>query len=163
MDSEVTVTHARTTMRIEPAGYDDPVSRRLVTAALADLGRRYGGEGDETPVDAAEFTPPHGWFAVAWRDATPVGCAGWRAHGDGVAELKRMYTVPEARGTGVARGMLTAVEDDARRAGRGRMILECGARQPEAVAMYERCGYRRIANYGFYAAEADCLSFGRNL
>jgi GNAT superfamily N-acetyltransferase len=142
--------------------YTDPVARRLVTAALADLGARYGGAGDETPVDAGEFVPPGGLFLVAWRDDEPVGCGAWRTHGAD-AELKRMYTVPAARGTGVASVVLAALEEDARRAGRTRMILECGGRQPEAVALYERHGYTRIPNYGFYADAPDCLSYARTL
>ncbi|MGA8112888.1 MAG: GNAT family N-acetyltransferase [Actinocatenispora sp.] len=148
---------------IAPSPYDGPVARRLVRAVLADLGGRYGGAGDETPVDPTEFVPPAGSFLVAWRDGTPVGCGGWRSHGAGIAELKRMYTAPEARGTGVARAMLTAIERDARAAGRARVILECGARQPEALRLYERCGYTRIENYGFYAGSADCRSYGRDL
>lgn len=144
-------------------GYHDPVAVRLVREALADLCERYGGEGDATPVDPAQFVPPAGAFLVAWRDGEPVGCGGWRSHDGAAAELKRMYTVPAARGTGVGRAVLAAVEDGARAAGKRRVVLETGDRQPEAVAMYERCGYRRIPNYGHYADEPGCLSFGRDL
>lgn len=144
-------------------GYDDPVAVRLVRAALTDLGQRYGGDGDATPVDPAEFVPPAGAFLVAWRDGEAVGCGAWRSHDGTVAELKRMYTVPAARGTGVGRAVLAAVEDSARAAGKHRAILECGDRQPEAVAMYERHGYQRVPNYGFYADAPGCLSYGRDL
>ncbi len=154
---------AASALRIAPSPYSGPVARRLVRAVLADLGQRYGGKGDETPVEPAEFEPPAGAFLVAWRGGTAVGCGGWRSHGAGVAELKRMYTMPQARGTGVARALLSAIEDDARRAGRHRIILECGTRQPEALSLYEKCGYRRVPNYGFYAAAADCVSYGRDL
>jgi GNAT superfamily N-acetyltransferase len=152
---------AELTMR--QVGYADPVAQELIEAALADLGGRYGGPGDETPVDQAEFVPPAGAFLVAWRGGVPVGCGGWRSHGAGVAELKRMFTVASARGLGVARAVLAAVEDDARRAGRRRMILECGTRQPEAIALYERHGYRPIPNYGYYADSPACRSFARDL
>lgn len=152
----------RTAPRLSQVPYTDPVAARLVTAALGDLATRYGGEGDETPVDAGEFLPPAGVFLVAWRAEEPVGCGAWRTHGAD-AELKRMYTVPAARGSGVASAVLAALEDDARRAGRSRMVLECGRRQPEAVAMYERHGYARIPNYGFYADAPDCLSYARTL
>jgi GNAT superfamily N-acetyltransferase len=150
-------------LRIERVGFAEPVARQLVAQALADLGARYGGEGDETPVAAADFEPPNGAFLVAYRGETPVGCGAWRSHGDGTAELKRMYTVPAARGTGVATAVLAAIEADARRAGRTRVILETGGKQPEAIALYGKLGYRRIPNYGYYADEPDCLSFARDL
>lgn len=152
-------------IEIHVVPFDSPVALRLITSALADLGARYGGDGDETPVDAREFTPPHGAFLVAHLDGQPVGCGGWRSHGtDGeTAELKRMYTAPQARGRGVARTVLAAIERSAREQGRKRLILECGDRQPEAIAMYTSAGYERIPNFGYYADEPGCLSFGRTL
>ncbi len=145
--------------------YDSPVAQRLVSAAMADLGVRYGGSGDDTPVDAAEFVPPAGVFLVGYLDEEPVGCGGWRSHGESgdTAELKRMYTVPAARGRGVARTILAAVERSAREYGRERIILECGDQQPEAVAMYKSQGYQLIDNFGFYREAPGVLSFGRAL
>ncbi|MGW5671480.1 GNAT family N-acetyltransferase [Micromonospora sp. NPDC003776] len=142
-----------------------PESQALIRAALADLGQRYGGSGDDTPIDAAQFEPPDGAFLVAYLDGQPVGCGGWRSHGDdgGTAELKRMYTAPAARGRGVAGAVLAAVEESAREQGRKRIILECGDRQPEAIAMYTSAGYERIPNFGYYQDAPGCLSFGRTL
>ncbi|SCL20283.1 GNAT family N-acetyltransferase [Micromonospora inyonensis] len=145
--------------------FDSEVAQRLVRATMADLGTRYGGSGDETPVDATEFEPPDGTFLVAYLDGEPVGCGGWRSHGDTgeVAEVKRMYTAPAARGRGVARAVLAAVERSARERGRKRIVLECGDRQPEAIAMYEAAGYERIPNFGYYRDAPGCVSFGRTL
>jgi GNAT superfamily N-acetyltransferase len=150
---------------IHPARYDDPAAQLLIKAALAELGQRYGGSGDETPVDPMEFVPPNGAFLVGYLDGEPVGCAGWRAHGDTgeIAELKRMFTVPAVRGRGVARRVLAAVEESARNHGRRRLILECGDRQPEAIAMYRSCGYQRIPDFGYYRDSPGVLSFGRDL
>ncbi|GAB3073665.1 GNAT family N-acetyltransferase [Micromonospora schwarzwaldensis] len=152
-------------IEILPRRFDAPESQELIRAALADLGARYGGSGDETPVDAAEFVPPAGAFLVAYLDGQPVGCGGWRSHGaDGdAAELKRMYTAPAARGRGVARSVLAAIERSARDAGRKRIVLECGDKQPEAIAMYTSAGYERIPNFGYYQDAPGCLSFGRTL
>ena len=150
---------------IRPTRFGAPTARALIAAAMADLGSRYGGEGDETPVESVEFDPPNGLFMIAWRDGVALGCAGWRSHGesDDVAELKRLYVEPSARGTGVASALLAAVEDAARSAGRVRLILECGDRQPEAVALYSGHGYERIENFGYYRDEPGVLSFGRAL
>ncbi|HEX5542415.1 MAG TPA: GNAT family N-acetyltransferase [Micromonospora sp.] len=145
--------------------YDSPVAQQLVAAALVELAERYGGEGDETPVDPKEFEPPNGAFLVALLNGEPVGCAGWRSHGeDGdIAELKRMYTVPTARGRGVARTLLAAVERSAREHGRRRLVLESGDKQPEAIALYERCGYEQIEDFGFYRGSPSVRSYGRDL
>ncbi|MFI7605557.1 GNAT family N-acetyltransferase [Micromonospora sp. NPDC049366] len=152
-------------IEIHAVRFDSPVAQRLIRDALADLGARYGGSGDETPVDPAEFAPPVGAFLVAHLDGEPIGCGGWRSHGAAgdTAELKRMYTAPAARGRGVARAVLAAVERSAREHGRKRMILECGDRQPEAIAMYTSAGYERIPNFGFYKDAPGCISFGRTL
>ncbi|HWH00631.1 MAG TPA: GNAT family N-acetyltransferase [Pilimelia sp.] len=145
--------------------YGDPVVQRLVGDAMADLGARYGGDGDESPIDVADFRPPRGAFLVAFLDGVPVACGAWRSHGDDgeLAELKRMYTAPHARGRGVARQVLAAVEESARAHGRRRMILECGDRQPEAIALYQACGYERIEDFGFYRGHPGVRSFGRDL
>ncbi|MGC4805310.1 GNAT family N-acetyltransferase [Micromonospora sp. DT233] len=152
-------------IEIRAARFDSPEAQRLIRAALTDLGQRYGGSGDDTPVDAAEFAPPDGEFLVAYLAGRPVGCGGWRSHGDdgGTAELKRMYTSPEARGRGVARAVLAAVERSAREHGRKRLVLECGDKQPEAIAMYTSAGYERIPNFGFYRDFPGCVSFARTL
>ncbi|MFC7480699.1 GNAT family N-acetyltransferase [Luedemannella flava] len=139
------------------------MSRALVAAMMADLNERYGGDGDgdQTPVEAVEFDPPEGLFLVAWRDGEPVGCGGWRtlAHfsapgiPEDVAEIKRMYTTPAARKGGVAAEVLAALEESAREAGMHRIVLETGLPQPEAIALYEKSGYTRIDNYGYYRAD----------
>jgi GNAT superfamily N-acetyltransferase len=149
-------------IEIRAVPYGSPVAQQLLTEAMADLGARYGGSGDETPVDATEFDPPDGAFLVAYLGGEPVGCGGWRSHGE-VAELKRMYTAPHARGRGVGRSLLSAVERSAWEHGRKRMILECGDKQPEAIAMYEAAGYERIDDFGFYRDAPGVRSYGRDL
>jgi len=154
-----------TDIDIRPIRFGAPVAQALVAATLADLSVRYGGGGDETPLAPGDFDPPNGMFLIAYRDGAPIGCAGWRAHGDteDLAELKRMYVAPEARGAGVATLLLAAIEESARSAGRRRLILETGSRQPEAIALYEKCGYARIEDFGHYKDEPDVRSFGRDL
>lgn len=153
-------------VEVRSAGYAGPDAVALVHAAMRELGERYGTEeGDATPVEPAEFAPPHGDFLVAYLDGVPVACGGWRSHGgDGVvAEIKRMYTAPAARGRGIGRLLLAAVEDSARRYGRRRIILETGLRQPEAISLYESAGYQRIVDFGHYRDEPMVRSFGRDL
>jgi GNAT superfamily N-acetyltransferase len=149
-------------VKIREARFEEPAVQRLIAEAMAELSRRYGGTGDDTPVAASDFAPPKGAFFVACSGKELLGCAGWRAHGPD-AELKRMFTTPAARGRGVARRVLTAIEDSARERGCKRVILETGDRQPEAIALYVKCGYERIEDFGHYKGEEGVLSYARVL
>jgi len=151
------------TIEIRGLRYDEPAVQKLIAEALGDLSQRYGGgSGDDTPVSAEEFVPPHGGFFVAVADGRLLGCAGWRAHGPD-AELKRMFVTPAARGKGLARRLLAVVENTARTDGRPRVILEAGSKQPEAVALYESCGYQRIEDFGFYKDYDGVVSYAKKL
>ncbi len=149
-------------IEIRAARFGEPEVQKLVTDALGDLSRRYGGSGDDTPISLDDFDPPAGRFFVAVAAGDLVGCGGWRRHDDD-AELKRMYTAPAARGRGVARRVLAAIEESARSAGCKRVILETGDRQPEAIALYTTAGYRRIDDFGYYKGHEGVLSFARDL
>ncbi|MGH3738094.1 MAG: GNAT family N-acetyltransferase [Micromonosporaceae bacterium] len=149
-------------LTVTRAAYTDVEAQRLIAAALADLAERYGGEGDETPIAPEDFVPPSGVFLVAWLDGDPVGCGAWRARGEN-AEIKRMYTAPQARGRGVAKVVLTELETTARAAGLRRMILETGTKQPEAIGLYEARGYTLIPNFGHYKDEPEAVSYGLGL
>ena len=74
-----------------------------------------------------------------------------------------MYTIPEARGRGVASALLGALEESARQAGRKRIVLETGARQPEAIALYGKAGYARIPDFGHYKDDPEVRSYGKDL
>jgi ribosomal protein S18 acetylase RimI-like enzyme len=148
---------------IRQAPYDDPGVQHVIPLVMAELSRRYGGSGDDTPVKPSDFTPPHGAFLLATDgDGTIVGCVAWRSH-DRDAELKRMFTITEARGRGIGRQLLAAVEASARAAGRERMILETGDKQPEAIALYEKYGYERIEDFGYYAGDEGVLCYAKKL
>ncbi|MFI6072837.1 GNAT family N-acetyltransferase [Actinoplanes sp. NPDC051343] len=150
-------------IKIRPARYDEPPVVALLVDVMAELSGRYGGSGDDTPVDPADFVAPAGAFFVAYTEPDVlVGCAGWRRHGDD-AELKRMFTASAARGRGLGRRMLTTIEESAREAGCKRVILETGDRQPEAVSLYESAGYTRIDDFGYYAGHEGVLSFAKVL
>ncbi|SHK96468.1 Acetyltransferase (GNAT) family protein [Pseudonocardia thermophila] len=138
---------------------DHPDARQLINGLFAFYGEVYGGEGDATPVDVAEFSPPRGAFYVGYLDGEPVACGGWRARDhdpadpqvrDGDAEIKRMYVAPGHRGRGFARAVLTALEESAAAAGRTRAILETGSPQTAAIRLYEAAGYTRIPGFGRY-------------
>ncbi len=88
---------------------------------------------------------------MASRDGDPVGCGGVKHFADGIGEVKRMYVVPSARRTGVARVVLEHVEAEGRRRGYRELRLETGVKQPEAIALYQSSGFELIPCWGTYA------------
>jgi GNAT superfamily N-acetyltransferase len=135
---------------IEPARLDHPEGEAFVVALRDEMLERYGedGIGELSPYELTR--PAGGSFLLARIEGRPVGCGGIRRHHDDVAEIKRMYVVPDARRRGVARVLLGALEAQARRLGYRAIVLETGTGQPEAVALYENHGYGRIPNYEPY-------------
>ena len=78
-------------------------------------------------------------------------------------EVKRMYVLPESRGTGVASEILSALEDWAAESGYEKCILETGKKQPEAIGLYKKSGYEMIPNYGQYAGIENSICFEKQL
>ena len=135
-------------IRVVPAG--EPPASDLVEAMVAEGVQVYGARLDVagTPTaTAAEMGPPHGTFLVIYDEGRPVAGGGIKRLGDDVAEIKRMYVVPEARSRGLARVLLRALEDAARGLGYARLRLDTGPRQPHARALYESAGYAAVAPY----------------
>jgi putative acetyltransferase len=94
---------------------------------------------------------PHVEFFVARIDGAAVGCAGVALFAD-LAEVKRMYVRPAARGRGIADALLTRIETVTRNAGLARLCLETGDRQTAAIRVYGRAGFSRCGPFGAYTA-----------
>lgn len=140
---------------------DAPAVRALIAALDAELIALYPEPGaNHFRLDATEVEPGNGAFLVARAGDVVVGCGAIRRLDAATAELKRMFVVPAARGRGVARALLAALEHQARRLGVARVVLETGPRQEQALRLYERAGYRPIAAFGEYASSplSVCLS-----
>ncbi|MFC5822408.1 GNAT family N-acetyltransferase [Nonomuraea insulae] len=130
-------------MLVEERDPGDLELAALLDAAFAELVVRYGLEGRSQVKDGARFL-------VASVDGLAVGCGAVQHVDDGTGELKRMYVLPDHRGRGVARSLLSALEDLARDLGYRRLRLATGLRQPEAIALYEKCAYTLTESYGKY-------------
>lgn len=85
---------------------------------------------------------------VVYEGEKPVACGAIKAFDEQSMEVKRMFTLPEYRGKGLASMVLKALETWAKESGYTKCVLETGKRQPEAIALYEKNGYTVTANYG---------------
>lgn len=100
---------------------------------------------------------------VAYVNNLPVACGAIKKWDADTMEVKRMYTLPEFRGKGIALEVLAQLESSAMELGYSKCILETGKKQPEAIQLYTRAGYSNIENYGQYAGVINSVCFGKEL
>ena len=100
---------------------------------------------------------------VAYDDSIPVGCGAIKEYEPEVIEVKRMFTMTNQRGKGIASIVLKELERWALELGYFKCILETGKRQPEAIALYKKNGYTIIPNYGQYAKVKNSVCFEKML
>ncbi|MGH3014437.1 MAG: GNAT family N-acetyltransferase [Gaiellaceae bacterium] len=151
-------------MEIRRENYGGVAAQALAAALEAELLGRYdgtAGSGLEPPAEALE--PPEGVFLVAWEGEEPVACGGVSRYDETTAELRRMFVTPGARGRGLARVLLAALEDEARRLGYALVRLETGDRQPEAIGLYASSGYMPIPRFGPFADDERSVCLEKRL
>ena len=159
-------------MELIPRPYGHPDVVALTHEVQAHYRELYGGPGDESTVEVADFVPPTGHFIVGYVDGVPVAMGGWRRLGNrpglpspSTAEIKRMYVAPSARGRGLSRVVLAELEASARAAGIDWLVLETGAPQRSAVALYRTSGYTDVDGtpYGHYVDHPNSIHLGKSL
>ena len=134
-------------LRDEP--FDSPAATALIAAFAEEIASLYPGWTPATGprATAGDFAPPSGGFVVAYEGGRPVGCGGVKSLDGRDAEVKRLYVAPEARGRGVARAILSRLEEVAAATGHAIVRLDTGDRLPGALALFRSAGYREIDDY----------------
>ena len=153
------------TITIQRAELTDEVSRALIGSLNAELSALYPETGaTHFQVNPQEVARGRGTFLVVYRDGTPVGCGAVRLLDVNTAELKRMYVSPTARGKGLGRRLLAALEAEAGALGVRRLVLETGIRQTAALALYRTTGFQPIPLYGEYRLSPETsVCLGKDL
>lgn len=136
-------------MNIRHAPFDSPIVQRLIGEMNAERSARMPGftpSGGST-VEPDDFELPDGVFLLATQGELDLGCAGLRRLSPGVGEIKRLFVSPAARGQGVARALMRALEDRARSLAYGTLRLDTDGGHPAAVALFHSHGFHAIADY----------------
>ena len=146
------IDSAPITLRV--ADPDDAAAIACLDAYFALLAQTFPADFDRSlPLqDAADFRPPQGAFFVAEAGKHPLGCVSLRHRVPGLAEVKRLWVAPTARGLGLARRLMAAVEDHARQAGYGRLCLDTNAALTAAISFYQVQGWAPIPAYTGFPA-----------
>jgi DNA-binding MarR family transcriptional regulator/GNAT superfamily N-acetyltransferase len=125
-----------------------PEARIAVRSYFDELDTRFPtGFDPGDPGDEEHMAPGAGAFVVATSDGEPVACGGVQQLGPGVGEIKRMWVHPGWRGAGLGSRLLRHLERVAADLGHHTVRLDTNGTLVEAIAMYERAGYRHIDRY----------------
>lgn len=134
---------------------------KLVKHLDAELAER---DGEEHPfyvqynkIDKIKYV------VVAFEDSKPVSCGAIKKYDKNTMEVKRMYTLRENRGKGIATKVLAELEKWAGELSYKKCILETGKKQPEAIAVYRKNGYKIIPNYGQYTGVKNSVCFEKEI
>ncbi|HEX4519921.1 MAG TPA: GNAT family N-acetyltransferase [Gaiellaceae bacterium] len=151
-------------MEIQHVSFGSDVVQALVADLEDELLAEYAGvpgSGGLPPPQV--FDTSAGAFLLGTEAGRPVACGGIARYDDETAELRRMYVVPSARGRGLSRQLLTAIEDAARSLGYSRLRLETGFRQAAAIGLYRSAGFEPIDRYGPFADDERSLCFEKGI
>jgi GNAT superfamily N-acetyltransferase len=133
----------------------------LVKLLDADLARRDGEDhsfyAQFNKIDKIKYV------VLAYENDKPLGCGAIKERGSDTVEIKRMYVTPVSRKKGIATAILSELEKWARELTYAKCILETGKKQPEAIELYKKNGYRVIPNYGQYAEAENSVCFEKQM
>ena len=128
----------------------DPRAVHCLQAYYTELGQRLAQGFDVTlsaDPEARDMEPPRGTFLIALSDGLPVACGGVKGTDKGYAEVKRVWTDPSARGLGLSRRMMAALEERARALGILTLRLDSNSALHEAIALYRSSGWTEIDRF----------------
>lgn len=146
------ITPTVPSVRLDVVDPDDPRAHAALTSYLAEVDSTLAEGYAPGPDDLDPFREPSGVFLLATAqggalDGEVLGCGALRDLGDGSAEVKRMWVDGRARGTGLGRRLLSALEEHARRLGHRRVRLDTNDQLVAALALYRSAGYAEVGRY----------------
>jgi putative acetyltransferase len=151
-------------LTITPVSFPSAEAITLSTKLDRELAERYPGvKVRPFALTGAQITAEDGVFLLARAGSEPVGCGALQRLDAHTGEIRRMYVKPSARGQGLGHRLLAELERYALDRGIRRLILSTGARQPEAIHLYERCGFSRVGSsdarthVNVYMAKSLCV------
>ena len=129
-----------------------PEITAMIHALDRYMGALYPAESNHL-VDVNTLAQPNVHFFAAKVDGEYVGCGAVMIHGRDYAEVKRVFVDPAARGLGLGKRLIDRLAATARQQGVALVRLETGISQPDALGLFEACGFTRCSSFGDYPAD----------
>lgn len=148
-------------MEIRASSPSEPACARLLSQLDAYLTALYPSDHLHL-LTLDELLRPEVAFVAASERGAVLGC-GALVRRDGYGEIKRMFVEPAARGRRIGEKIMRFLEQLSAAQGISLLRLETGDRQPEALRLYERAGYRRVGPFGDYAANGSSVFMEKRL
>ena len=131
--------------------------QKLVAGLDKELAERDGKEhsfyAQYNTIDSIKYA------VILYSNNNPIGCGAIKEFSSGIMEIKRMFVLPECRGKGFATAVLDELEKWAVELNFQKCLLETGKKQPEAISLYIKNGYKIIPNFGQYAGVENSVCF----
>jgi ribosomal protein S18 acetylase RimI-like enzyme len=134
-------------VQVAPEDPRSAAAQHCLGAYFAEIHERFEGGYDPGVgiyLEPEDMEPPRGLILIARLDGEAVGCGVLWFHGPEVADAKRMWVAPEARGIGLGRRVLAELERHAREHGVTTLRLETNRALREAIALYRAAGFEEV-------------------
>ena len=137
-------------------------AQKLVAELDEYMAARYPAESNHL-VSIAELAAAHVTFVVAYLEGQALGCGAVKDINGAYGEIKRLYVAPPARGFGLAKAIISYLEQKALAKGLTILRLETGVNEPAAIGLYQKLGYERIGPFGAYQPDPLSVFMERRL
>jgi len=151
------------TIEVRAVAWEHPGGVALREAQRIEIRDVYYPELEDSEPGTKPSAADIAVYYVAFDGERAIASGGLRRIDDEHGEIKRMFVDPAYRGTGVAATVLRRLEDDARRRGWTRLVLETGDTMLPAQRFYQREGYTPIPPFGHYIGSPLSLCFEKPL
>ncbi len=134
---------------------------KLINLLDNDLNNRYGEL--QKQYDKHNKVDYINDVVIIYRDKVPVACGAFKEHDSNSVELKRIFVVKEHRRQGLAKLIVSKLEELAESRGYEYAVLETGKKQDEAINLYKSFGYSIIPNYEPYVGNDNSICMQKSL
>lgn len=147
-------------IKVSPLEHQDAIT--LIKELDTELLQKYPGDSVHT-LDLQKTTEENSVFLVGYIKEQAVACGAISQLSGQIAEIKRVYVKPQARGQGLSKLMLNQLEKEALQMNFTILRLETGTRQPESLGLYRKAGYTNIPKFGEYVDDPFSVCMEKKL